>query len=159
MEDTQDNAAHSEHYITFKLDNELFAIGVTQVREVLDLTQITRVPTAPHYLRGVVNVRGVAIPVVDLRSKFGIGRAEDTVHTRILVMELELDGESTVGGGLADSVHNVVEIESDEIVEAVARQMRDLCIDVTDYELPQKEREGDREPAHAGGRNGGGSFR
>jgi len=115
MEDTQDNAAHSEHYITFKLDNELFAIGVTQVREVLDLTQIARVPTAPHYLRGVVNVRGVAIPVVDLRSKFGIGRAEDTVHTRILVMELELDGESTVVGGLADSVHNVVEIETDEI--------------------------------------------
>ena len=54
-------------YITFKLGDELFAINVAQVREVLDLTQITHVPTAPDYMRGVVNVRGSAIPVVDLR--------------------------------------------------------------------------------------------
>ena len=59
------------YYITFKLGDELFAIDVRKVREVLDLTLITRVPTAPHFMRGVVNVRGTAIPVVDLRLKFG----------------------------------------------------------------------------------------
>jgi len=98
-------------YMTFKLGNELFAISVAQVREVLEVSQITRVPTAPAYMRGVVNVRGQATPVADLRMKFGLPEAPDTVHTRIIVMELDLDGEATVLGGVADSVHEVIELE------------------------------------------------
>jgi purine-binding chemotaxis protein CheW len=98
-------------YMTFKLGNELFAIAVAQVREVLEVSQITRVPTAPAYMRGVVNVRGQATPVVDLRLKFGLPPGPDTVHTRIIVMELDLDGEATVLGGVADSVHEVIEME------------------------------------------------
>ena len=102
-------------YITFNLGQESFAINVAQVREVLEISQITKVPTAPHYMRGVVNVRGKAIPVVDLRLKFGLPAAPDTVHTRILVIELELDGETTVVGGVADSVHEVIELEPGQI--------------------------------------------
>lgn len=102
-------------YITFKLGDELFAVNVTQVREVLELSQITRVPTAPPYMRGVVNVRGKAIPVADLRLKFGLPLAADTVHSRIVVMELEVDGEQTVIGGIADSVHEVIELEPGQI--------------------------------------------
>jgi purine-binding chemotaxis protein CheW len=102
-------------YITFKLGDESFAINVAQVREVLELPQITKVPTAPDYMRGVVNVRGKAIPVVDLRLKFGLPAAADTVHSRIVVLELELDGETTVVGGIADSVHEVIELESGQI--------------------------------------------
>ncbi len=98
-------------YMTFKLGNELFAIGVGQVREVLEMSQITRVPTAPPYMRGVVNVRGKSTPVVDLRLKFGLPAVPDTVNTRIIVMELELDREATVLGGVADSVHEVIELE------------------------------------------------
>jgi purine-binding chemotaxis protein CheW len=98
-------------YMTFKLGNEFFAIGVGQVREVLEVAHITRVPTAPPFMRGVVNVRGQATPVVDLRLKFGLSSAPDTVHTRIIVMELELDNEPVVLGGVADSVHEVIEIE------------------------------------------------
>ena len=98
-------------YMTFKLGNELFAIGVAQVREVLEIAQITRVPTAPPFMRGVINVRGQATPVVDFRLKFGLPQAPDTVNTRIIVMELDLDGEPTVLGGVADSVHEVIEIE------------------------------------------------
>ena len=105
----------TRQYITFKLGNELFAIDVAQVREVLELSQITRVPTAPEYMRGVVNVRGQATPVVDLRQRFGLARAADTVHTRIIVMELQLDGEATVLGGIADSVHEVIELEPGNI--------------------------------------------
>jgi purine-binding chemotaxis protein CheW len=101
----------THQYMTFKLGSELFAIAVAQVREVLEVSQITRVPTAPDYMRGVVNVRGQATPVVDLRLKFGLPRTPDTVHTRIIVMELELDGECTVLGGVADSVHEVIELE------------------------------------------------
>jgi len=101
----------TRQYMTFKLGDELFAIDVARVREVLEVGQITRVPTAPEYMRGVVNVRGQATPVVDLRLRFGLPPGSDTVHTRIIVMELELDGEATVLGGMADSVHEVIELE------------------------------------------------
>ncbi len=114
----------SAYYITFKLGGELFAIDVKHVREVLDLTQITRVPTAPAYMRGVVNVRGTAIPVVDLRLKFGLPRGVDSVNSRILVLELNVDGHAAVVGGLADSVHDVVEIEPTEIGEPPRIAMR-----------------------------------
>ena len=102
-------------YITFKLGEEFFAINVGQVREVLEIAQITRVPTAPGYMRGVVNVRGRAIPVVDLRLKFGLPQVADTVNSRVVVMELDLDGETTVVGGIADSVHEVIELEPSQI--------------------------------------------
>ncbi len=108
-------ASASAQYITFKLGDELFAIDVAQVREVLELPLITRVPTAPAYMRGVVNVRGKAVPIVDLRAKFGLPAVADTLNSRIVVMELMLDGESTVVGGVADSVHEVIELEAAQI--------------------------------------------
>jgi len=107
--------AEIAQYITFKLGDELFAINVSQVREVLELSLITKVPSAPDYMRGVVNVRGKATPVVDLRLKFGLCATPDTVNSRIVVMDLELDGERTIVGGLADSVHEVVELEPGQI--------------------------------------------
>lgn len=102
-------------YMTFKLGNEFFGINVAQVREVLEIAQITRVPAAPDYMRGVVNVRGQAIAVADFRVKFGLPQTDDTVYSRIIVMELELNGEPTVLGGVADSVHEVIEIEPEDI--------------------------------------------
>lgn len=102
-------------YITFKLGDELFAINVSQVREVLEVSSITRVPTAPEYMRGVVNVRGKAIPVVDLRLRFGLPAIAESVHTRTIVMELSLDGETVVLGGMADSVHEVIELDPTNI--------------------------------------------
>src|SRR5579884_866582 len=105
----------TSQYMTFKLGAEIFAINVAQVREVLEIAQITRVPTAPEYMRGVVNVRGQATPVVDLRLRFGLPKAADTVHTRIIVMELQLDGEATILGGVADSVHEVIELDPGSI--------------------------------------------
>jgi len=101
----------TRQYMTFKLGDELFAIDVAQVREVLEVSHITKVPTAPAHMRGVVNVRGQATPVVDLRLRFGLPPGLSTVHTRIIVMELQLDGEATVLGGIADSVHEVIELE------------------------------------------------
>jgi purine-binding chemotaxis protein CheW len=101
----------TRQYMTFKLGDELFAIDVAQVREVLEVPPITKVPTAPAYMRGVVNVRGQATPAVDLRLRFGLPAVADTVNSRIIVMELELDGEATVLGGIADSVHEVIELE------------------------------------------------
>lgn len=106
MSTTQPN-----QFLTYKLGDEMFAVSVSQVREVLELAPITKVPTAPDYMRGVVNVRGNAIPVVDLRLKFGLPPAPDTLHTRIVVLELKLDGEPCVLGGIADSVHEVIELD------------------------------------------------
>jgi purine-binding chemotaxis protein CheW len=102
-------------YMTFKLGDELFAINVAQVREVLEVPLITKVPTAPQYMKGVVNVRGQSIPVVDLRLRFGLPKGTETVQTRIIVMELALDGEIAILGGMADSVHEVIELEPGNI--------------------------------------------
>ncbi len=107
--------SESNQYLTFKLGDELFAIEVAHVHEILEITHITRVPTAPEYMRGVVNVRGKAIPVADLRLKFGLPPASDSVNTRIVVMDVELDNEVTVIGGIADSVHEVIELDADQI--------------------------------------------
>jgi purine-binding chemotaxis protein CheW len=105
----------STQFITFRLGDELFAVNVAQVREVLDPTPVTKVPMAPPCMRGVVNVRGCAIPVIDLRARFGLPPAAETVNTRILVLELEIEGESAVVGGIADSVHEVIELEPGQI--------------------------------------------
>jgi len=102
-------------YLTFKLADEVFSIDVSQVREVLDLTSITKVPKAPEFMRGVINVRGNVVPVVDMRVKFGMSRVEGTVNTRIIVMDLTLDEENVVLGAIADSVHEVLELDPGQI--------------------------------------------
>lgn len=101
----------TSQYLTFRLGDELFALDVRQVREVLDLIPITKVPRSPDFMRGVINVRGSVVPVVDMRLKFGMSQIESSLDTRIVVMEVSLDDEITVLGALADSVHEVVELE------------------------------------------------
>jgi purine-binding chemotaxis protein CheW len=105
-------------YLTFTLEKELYAMDIAKVREVLEYTEITRVPRTPEFLRGVINVRGRAVPVVDMRLKFGMSRTVPTVNTCIIISEVELDGESTVLGALADSVQEVFDLEPDQIEPA-----------------------------------------
>ena len=114
----QSNETTAQQYLTFKLGEEMFALDVSQVREVLDVTTITKVPRAPAFMRGVINVRGSVVPVVDLRLKFDMARSERTVDTRIVVMEISLAGEITVIGALADAVHNVMDLEPGQIEAA-----------------------------------------
>lgn len=102
-------------YLTFKIENELLALYVSQVREVLDLCAITRVPRTPEYMKGVINLRGSVIPVLDLRLKFGMSETESTVETRIIIIEFELDGVMTELGILTESVHDVIGISDDNI--------------------------------------------
>jgi purine-binding chemotaxis protein CheW len=102
-------------YLTFKLGDEVFAIDVARVREVLDLSPITKVPQAADFMRGVINVRGSVVPVVDLRTKFGMAPVESTLDTRVVVMEISVEGEQIELGGLADSVHEVLELEAGQI--------------------------------------------
>lgn len=105
-------------YLTFKLAEEVFALDVVKVREILEESSITKVPQTPEFMRGVINLRGSVVPVIDLRLKFGMSRTEKTVNTCIVVVEVQLDGEVIVLGALADSVQEVIEMEPDQIEAA-----------------------------------------
>jgi purine-binding chemotaxis protein CheW len=102
-------------YLTFKLEDEVFALDISKVREVLDFTTITKVPRTPQFMRGVINLRGSVVPVVDLRLKFGMSKTEKTVNTCIIITEVTMDEETTVLGALADSVQEVMDLDPDRI--------------------------------------------
>lgn len=108
----------SQSYLTFRLDDELFATSVADVSEILELSKITKVPRAPHFMRGVINLRGTVLPVVDTRLKFGIEKTSDTVNTCILVLNLTIDGQQIVLGAVVDSVQEVLEIDAASIQPA-----------------------------------------
>jgi purine-binding chemotaxis protein CheW len=105
-------------YLTYKLGDEIFALDISKVREVLDYTPITRVPRTPEFMRGVINLRGSVVPVVDLRLKLGMTGTEKTVNTCIIITEVTVDNETTVLGALADSVQEVVDLEPGQIEPA-----------------------------------------
>lgn len=108
----------NNQYLTFTLGEEVFALEIASVREVLEYTSITKVPRTPEYIRGVINLRGRAVPVVDVRLKFGMPATERTVNTCIIIVEVDLEGESTVLGALSDSVKEVMDIEPENIEPA-----------------------------------------
>lgn len=105
-------------FLTFTLGKEIFALDIGTVREVLELTSITKIPRTPNFMRGVINLRGNAVPVVDMRMKMGMSQGEDTVDTCIIIVEIEFDGEMTVMGALVDSVREVFEMMPDSIEPA-----------------------------------------
>ena len=108
----------STQYLTFKLEDEVFALDISKVREVLDFTTITKVPRTPEFMRGVINLRGSVVPVVDLRLKFGMSKTEKTVNTCIIITEVMVDGDTTILGTLADSVQEVMNLDIDHIEPA-----------------------------------------
>jgi len=112
---TEDKKTLSEQYLTFNLQKELYGLDIDSVREVLEVTQITKVPQTQEYMRGVINVRGHAVPVVDLRLKFGLEQGEMTVDTCIIIVEVRIDGESIILGLLVDGVEEVLELGQDNI--------------------------------------------
>lgn len=108
-------SSETNQYLTFNLDGEVFGLAILKVREVLDFTSITRVPQTPQYMRGVINLRGSVVPVMDLRLKFNMAQTEKTVNTCIIITEVELNGESVILGALADSVQEVVDMDASQI--------------------------------------------
>ncbi len=105
-------------YLSFMLDQEVFAVDVARVREILEYKGTTRIPQVPTYLRGVINLRGSVVPVVDLRLLFGMPETESTINTCVIVLEVNVEGETVVAGALADSVREVLELEPNEIEAA-----------------------------------------
>ena len=121
MIDTETGAMRA---LTLRLQDEIFAIEAGSVREILDLVPITEVPNAPAFVGGLINVRGRVVPLADLRVTFDMDRPPPDQDTRIVVIEIEIDGEPTVAGILADKVHDVTDIEAATIQDAPRVGMR-----------------------------------
>jgi purine-binding chemotaxis protein CheW len=111
-------AIETTQYLTFKLEDEVYATEIAQVREVLEYPRVTKVPRTPEYMRGVINLRGHVVPVLDLKLRFGMKKTEQTVNTCIIIVEVHLDGEKTIIGALADSVQEVIEMDASMIQAA-----------------------------------------
>lgn len=105
-------------YLTFRLGDELFAANVSKVIEILEIPKITRVPRSPDFMRGVINLRGSVLPVIDTRAKFGLPQTEDTVNTCIIVLSVELEGQTITIGAISDAVQEVLEIDESQVQAA-----------------------------------------
>jgi len=107
-------------YLTFKLLNEEYGIEILKVREIIGVMAITSLPRTPPFVRGVINLRGKVIPVIDLRKKFEMEVTEDTDQTCIIVVDVVIQGGSIQIGILVDSVSEVLDILGGDIEEAPA---------------------------------------
>ncbi len=105
-------------YLSFTLGDELCAVAILHVREIVAYEPPTRVPSVPRSVRGVINLRGRVVPVVDLAARFGLTPAPITVRTCILVVEIALDGEPEVIGIVADTVREVLELGPHDVEAA-----------------------------------------
>lgn len=113
-------------YLSFRLGDEVFALHVAKVQKILGMTEITEVPRAPRYMKGVINLRGNVLPVVDTRVKFGMSPTERTKTTSILVIEANISGEQVMLGILVDAVQAVLKIEKEDLLPppSIGKQFR-----------------------------------
>ncbi|AMN47963.1 chemotaxis protein CheW [Steroidobacter denitrificans] len=107
---------HDQHqYLTFMLGRETFALGILGIKEILEYTQPTDVPMMPPSIRGVVNLRGAVVPVIDLCARFGRPSTPVSKKTCIVIVETRMDAEHHVLGVLVDAVNEVLEIPDEDI--------------------------------------------
>lgn len=109
----ENNASNS--YLTFRLGKEDFGVHVSQVLNILEMTRITEVPKTPDYMKGVINLRGKVLPVIDTRVKLAMPDTEYTSQTCIIVLDLDIDGNPVNIGAIVDEVLSVIEIEKSQI--------------------------------------------
>jgi purine-binding chemotaxis protein CheW len=109
------NPSTESQYVTFSLDNEIFAVPVEVVREILDHEDAFKIPHGPDYLLGLRDVRGQGVPVIDLRLRLGMSRTEKTPHTRALVLDVPIGDKMLTLGLVADRVFEVIPFRAEEI--------------------------------------------
>ncbi len=102
-------------YLTFRLGNEEYGIGILKVKEIIGMMPITPIPQTPPYVKGVINLRGKVIPVIDLRLRFNMEEAEYTERTCIIVVEVQLGSEHIMIGIVVDAVSEVAQIKEEDI--------------------------------------------
>ena len=117
---SNDVPVNQQQYLTFFLADEQYAVGVLNVKEITEYGVVTRVPTTPPYIRGVINLRGSVVPVVDLSVKFGLQECPVSRRTCIIIMETTLRGERATMGVVADSVSQVIQFAEQDIEPAPA---------------------------------------
>jgi purine-binding chemotaxis protein CheW len=110
-----DEATQQSQYLTFQLAGEEYAIGILQVKEILEYPPLTKVPQTPPSIRGVINLRGSVVPVVDLAAKFGLPASPVTKRTCVIIVEADPEGVRSVMGVLADAVSQVMDLAPEDI--------------------------------------------
>ena len=113
--DSQNRSGESSQFLGFSVAGEEYGVGILQVKEILEYEAVTRVPSTPPSIRGVINLRGSVVPVVDLAVKFGLPESEVTKRSCIVVLEVAIEGEKVVMGVIADAVSQVVDLCPEDI--------------------------------------------
>jgi purine-binding chemotaxis protein CheW len=117
MEGTAIGTKLAGKYLTFKLADEEYGLEILKVQEIIQMQAVTKVPRTPDYVRGVINLRGKVIPVVDLRKKFSLDTTKDTEKTCIIVVQITSDAGVVVMGIIIDEVKEVLDIKAENIEE------------------------------------------
>ncbi|WP_028313465.1 chemotaxis protein CheW [Desulfatibacillum aliphaticivorans] len=112
---TQAMSDHEGKYLTFTLAEEEYGIGILKIREIIGMMPVTTVPQTPDFVKGVINLRGKVIPIVDLRLRFGIEGIDYTERTCIIVVEIASEGGTVQIGIVVDSVSEVLNIRAEDI--------------------------------------------
>lgn len=115
MEINRRKALSGARFLSFELDGEVYCMDILKAKELMGMVEITPLPQTPPYVRGVINLRGRVIPVVDLRVKFGLKVKEDNKSTSIIVADVEFQGTPLLIGVVVDAVREVVNIPDDKI--------------------------------------------
>ena len=115
MEMTKRKLLNGARFLSFTVDNENYCMDILKVKELMGMTKITPLPRTPEFIRGVINLRGQIIPVIDLRLKFGLTFQEYTKRTCIIVVEVSYDGDNMLMGLIVDSIQEVVSIPGDKL--------------------------------------------
>jgi len=115
METTEREDVAQQQYLTFFLADEEYAINIQRVKEIIEYTTVTKVPKVPQWIRGVINLRGIVVPVVDLTVRFGLEERLVNKTTCIIIVEVEQDSERTVMGVIADAVNQVIDLAPKDI--------------------------------------------
>ena len=115
IRDAVKESEEQQQYLTFMLADEMFAIGILSIREIIEYDSLTEVPMTPPFIRGVINLRGAVVPVIDLAVRFGRQPRESTKRTCIVIVEIEWNEGSQEMGVVVDAVNEVLEISRNDI--------------------------------------------
>jgi purine-binding chemotaxis protein CheW len=107
-----------QQYLTFMLGGETFAIGILSIKEIIEYGQLTEVPRMPEFIRGVINLRGAVVPVIDLGARFGKPPANISRRTCVVIIEVQFEGEQHVVGVMVDAVNEVLDIPAEQVEPA-----------------------------------------
>lgn len=105
-------------YLTFKLGEELYAVDIMKVQEIIGMQSVIKIPKTPHYVRGMINLRDRVIPVIDLRLKFDMEHKEDTRRTCIIVVQVAIETRQVILGAVVDEVSEVIDLAQDDLQPA-----------------------------------------